>query len=117
VLRAIGEAAEEFDVALFGDSLEEIKEKIGRKKHELIYNREEVTIKGHMFRLAPYKMMAELLLLRLGRDGAESAEISKSEVKAVGLSKPKDEIQDAITDALIGVVRTKEKLSKQWVLL
>jgi hypothetical protein len=113
VLRAIGEAAEEYDIALFKDDLDTIKEKLGNKKHQLDYNNNEITITGHMFRTSPYEMMAKLLLIRFGAFGAASMEVSKSEVKAIASDVPEDEVQSALYTAFHG----KEIVKKQYSLM
>lgn len=101
VLRAVGQAAEEFGVRLFADTFQVIAEKMLAKGYELIMNpnnEHSITIKGRMFRPSAYRHMAMLLMIRYYMDGAKSV-ITEDGVRAIK-AVPQDAIQRGILKTL-----------------
>ena len=117
VLGAIGKAAEDFGIAVFADSLENIAQALAKKKLVLEYSAESraFSITGKMFRSTQYRYLCALLVLRFGGRGYVIEEEGDT-VRAVPLNDPANEIQQALVRALnpVDVLQSTLSLDK-WI--
>jgi len=100
VLRAVGYLGSFFGVAIFADALPKIQEKMKVKKYILKIEKDNVTIKGNMFRPTIFLHIAILLLLRKGSIGAVVKQIDLKTVKAMPRDYPQNDIQREIAKIL-----------------